>query len=192
MQNAMTYILFAFWLAVLFAAWRLWKRVVRDMVRDSLFDLRDNWRDHWVMENKDLANPFYGYVRNQINGYLRYTAQWRVLDTWYIVRHIDKIVPVAKEYSARKMPEPAAPDSDASKLAAKIRTDSIQAMRAYMMLTSVLLCPVVAIVFAGVLLKTFAWDHSIRKALDFVGSKIPVGDERMIESAVTIGNFNFA
>lgn len=192
MQNAMTYILFAFWLAVLFAAWRLWKRVVRDMVRDSLFDLRDNWRDHWVMENKDLANPFYGYVRNQINGYLRYTAQWRVLDTWYIVRHIDKIAPVAKEYSARKMPEPAAPDSDASKLAAKIRTDSIQAMRAYMMLTSVLLCPVVAIVFAGVLLKTFAWDRSIRKALDFVGSKIPVGDERMIESAVTIGNFNLA
>ena len=184
--------LFAFWLAVLFAAWRLWKRVVRDMVRDSLFDLRDNWRDHWVMGNKDLAHPFYGYVRNQINSYLRYTAQWRVLDTWYIVRHIDEIAPIAKEYSARKMPEPAAPDSGALDLAAKIRADSIQAMRAYMMLTSVLLCPVVVIVFAGILLKTFAWDRSIRRALEWVSARILVDDERTIESAVTIGNFNMA
>ena len=192
MQNAMTYMLFAFWLAVLFAAWRLWKRVVRDMVRDSLFDLRDNWRKHWVEGNKRLDDPFYGYVRNQINGYLRYTAQWRVLDTWYIVSHLDKIAPIAKKYSARKMPEPAAPDKAAAELAAKIRADSIQAMRAYMMLTSVLLCPIVVVMIAVILLKTFAWDSSIRKALEWASSMFRAGDERTIESAVTIGNFNIA
>ena len=192
MQNVLTYMLFAFWLAVLFAAWRLWKRVVRDMVRDSLFDLRDNWRDHWVLRHKDLADPFYGYVRDRVNGYLRYTAQWRVLDTWYIVRHLDEIAPVAKEYSARKMPEPAAPDSEASELAAKIRADSIQAMRAYMMLTSVLICPLVVVAIAVMLVKTLTWDRSIRKALELVSSRIRAGDERTIESAVTIGNLNIA
>ena len=106
MKDAMTYMLFAFWLAVFFAAWRLWKRVVRDMVRDSLFDLRDNWRKYWVDRKMRLDDPFYGYVRNQINAYLRYTAQWRMLDTWYIVRHLDRIEPIAREYRARNTPEP--------------------------------------------------------------------------------------
>lgn len=192
MQNAMTYMLFAFWLAVLFAAWRLWKRVVRDMVRDSLFDLRDNWRKHWVEGNKRLDDPFYGYVRNQINGYLHYTAQWRMLDTWYLVRHLDKIEPVAREYRARKMPAPAAPDKASAELADKLRADSIQAMRAYMMLTSVALCPVVIVATAAMLMKTLAWDGAIRRALEWAGNRTKAGDERMIESAVTIGNLSVA
>ena len=192
MQNAMTYMLFAFWLAVLFAAWRLWTRVVRDMVRDALFDLRDNWRKHWVEGNKRLDDPFYGYVRSQINAYLHYTAQWRMLDTWHLVRHLDQIEPVAREYRARKMPEPAAPDKAAAELAAKLREDSIQAMRAYMLLTSVALCPVVAAALTVAVLKTFAWDGSVRRALEWVGAKLRVGDERTIESAVTIGNMSLA
>lgn len=193
MQNMITFISFAFWLAVLFATWRLWKRVVRDMARDTLFDLRDKWREHWIKTGKALDDPFYGYVRKQINGYLRYTAQWRMLDTWYIVWHIDEIEPIAKEYRAHKTPEPNAPDKETLELAAKTRTDSIEALRAYMLLTSVLLFPIVAVVtFVMMIRKTFALAPSVNKALDFVSSKIPAGNERTIESAVTIGNFNIA
>ena len=192
MQNTTTFILFSFWLMALFTAWRLWKRVVRDMVRDTLFDLRDAWREHWINCGMDLNNPFYGHVRTQINDYLRCTAQWRMLDTWHIVRHLDKIESVAKEYRARNAPTPLAPDGATSELADKTRRDSVQALRAYMLLTSVSLCPIVAIVFAVILAKTFAWDSSVRKALEWTSAKIPAGDERAIESAVTIGNLNIA
>ena len=193
MQNMITFISFAFWLSVLFATWRLWKRVVRDMVRDTLFDVRDTWREHWIKTGNALDDPFYGYVRRRINGYLRYTAQWRMLDTWYIVRHIDKIEPIAKEYRARKMPEPAAPNKETLELAAKMRMDSIKALQAYMMLTSVLLCPIfVLVAFVMLLKKAFAWTPSINKAFDWISSKIQAVNERMIESAVTIGNFSIA
>ncbi len=193
MQNMITFISFAFWLAVLFATWRLWKRVIRDMVRDTLFDLRDSWRMHWIKTGNALDDPFYGYVRRQINGYLRYTAQWRMLDTWYIVRHIDEIEPIAREYRARKMPEPAAPNKETQELAAKMRINSIETLRAYMLLTSVLFCPIVAVVaLVMMLMKTFDWASANNKALDWVSSKIPAGNERLIESAVTIGNFGIA
>lgn len=183
---------FTVWLVAFMAVWRLWKRTVRDSVRDRLFDLRDEWRAHWADAGLDMSHPHYGYMRNEINSYLRSTAQWRMLDSWYLAKNQKRINAVVAEYRQRRKVVPAAPDSETSAMAVRMRADAVESLRAYMLLTSVAIFPLVVVVFAALAVKTLTWDSALRRAVAWVGNAVHVGRSSVIENAVLIGDGQFS
>ena len=58
-------------LLCLFFGWQCWKRTLRDMTRDSLFDLRDEWRDFFIKNEFSMKSKEYVAVRDMINSYLK-------------------------------------------------------------------------------------------------------------------------
>lgn len=183
---------FTIWLVALMAAWRLWKRTLRDDARDRLFDLRDEWRTYWVDSGLDMSHPHYGYTRNEINSFLRSTAQWRMLDSWYIAKNRKRIDAVVSEYRQRRRAEPAAPDAETERISRRMRGEAVDVLRAYMLLTSVALFPLVVLVFAALAVKTLTWNSALRRALLWVGDAVHVGRSSVIENAVVIGDGQFA
>ena len=192
MQAAIIFLEITIAYILLLVAWKHWKLTMRDLARDELFDLRDNWRDYWVNANKDLNDPYYGYIRNRINAYLRYTAQWRLLDTWHMAKNQNRINQVVCEYQACHNPEPPPPSKEILSVAQDIRKKAIDAMRVYMITTSVLLSPIVLIVTVVITVKTFTWDMALSKAVFWIGEKTSIGNSRIVDNAVMVGDFNFA
>lgn len=186
-----TIIHFTIWLVALMAVWRLWKRTVRDDVRDHLFDLRDEWRAYWAEKGLDMSHPYYGYTRNEINSFLRSTASWRMLDSWYIAKHSRRIDAVVSEYRQHRKVEPAAPNAEACETARRMRAESVEFLRAYMLLTSVSMFPLVVIVFAVLAIKTLTWNNALRRAIVWVGDAVHIGRRSVIENAVAIGDGPF-
>lgn len=192
MQTAIIFLEVTIAYIFLLTAWKYWKLTIRDAVRDELFDLRDAWRNHWVDAHKDLNDPYYGYIRNRINAYLRYTAQWRLLDTWHMAKNQNRINQVVCEYQARHNPEPPPPNEEILSVATDIRKKAIDALRTYMIVTSVLLSPIVLIATVVIAIKTFTWDMALSKAVVWIGEKTSIGNSRIVDNAVTVGDFNFA
>lgn len=73
----------------LVAAWRCWKKTARAAVRDRLFDLRDELRNHYVAAGLDMNDGVYEVIRGRINKLLLYTKGMRMIGYLYFSTHID-------------------------------------------------------------------------------------------------------
>lgn len=177
-------------LALIFA-WKQWKIMMREVVRDELFDLRDEWRKYWCDMRMDMENPSYAYVRKRINQCLHYTADWRLADASYVSTNIKHIAPTVDAYVRHNDPRPNAPDRKTEDLAEKIRSRSVEVLRLYMVTTSPAAFPVAAVVAGLIVVKTMTWDKSISKVLDKMSELFSIGNSKAIESAVTLESLNF-
>lgn len=63
---------------LLIVSWRCWKKTARACVRDQLFELRDEWRMHYVENGLDMEDCAYAQIRSLLNGMLRYTKSMRM------------------------------------------------------------------------------------------------------------------
>ena len=68
---------------LLIVSWRCWKKTARACVRDRLFGLRDEWRNHYVENKLDMEDGAYAEIRELINNMLRYTKSMRMIGFIY-------------------------------------------------------------------------------------------------------------
>ena len=119
---------------VLVITWRYWKKTARAMVRDRLFDLRDELRNHYVENGLDMNDGAYERTRERLNNLLRYTKAMRMIGFIYFSAHIDKemVDETAAEFDAAiKMC-----DSKTAALIERIRRQSCETILLYMAATS--------------------------------------------------------
>jgi len=81
-------ILFLVGCIVIIVSWGAWKKTARAVVRDRLFELRDEWRDHYVDNGLDMQDGTYSDIRDLINGLLRYTKRMRMIGFAYFAANI--------------------------------------------------------------------------------------------------------
>ena len=118
----------------LIIVWRCWKKTARAMVRDRLFDLRDELRNHYVENGLDMNDGAYERTRERLNNLLRYTKAMRMIGFIYFSAHIDKemVDKTAEEFDAAiKMC-----DSKTAALIERIRRQSCETILLYMAATS--------------------------------------------------------
>lgn len=125
-------ILIAF--VTLVAAWRCWKKTARAAVRDRLFDLRDELRNHYVEVGLDMNDGVYELIRGRINKLLRYTKDMRMIGYLYFSTHIDNAQVQAEseelEHNISKC------DHDTAELIRRIRHQACETVLLYMAATS--------------------------------------------------------
>lgn len=126
-------------------AWGTWKNTQRDIVRDKLFDLRDEWRTFFIENGFSMSCPEYTRVRAMINDYLRYTARFRLVGLLFVACCVPrKICLEMAERTKREL------DSNNLRIAeeiAVIRGRAVSAIQKYMLYTSLLLFPFIVVVF---------------------------------------------
>lgn len=119
---------------VLVLAWRCWKKTARAFVRDRLFDLRDELRNHYVENGLDMNDGAYAKIRELINCQLRYAKDMRMIGYLYFSAHVsDEMVRTAAsafDETIRKC------DAKTAELVARIRRQACEAILLYMAATS--------------------------------------------------------
>lgn len=75
---------------MLIVSWRCWKKTARACVRDRLFELRDEWRNHYVENMLDMEDGAYAEIRSLLNGMLRYTKSMRMIGFIYFSSQISE------------------------------------------------------------------------------------------------------
>lgn len=119
---------------VLVFAWRCWKKTARAMVRDRIFDLRDELRNHYVDNGLDMNDGAYARTRDLLNCQLRFAKDMRMIGYIYFSAKIDKrmVDAAAAEYDSvvQKC------DEQTANLIKKIRHQSCETILMYMAATS--------------------------------------------------------
>ena len=140
-------------LIVLRLAWGAWKSTLRDIVRDRLFDLRDEWREFFVKNGLSMELPEYARVRDFLNHYLRYSCRLRLVGLLYTARFApsrllaDTASKIDEDlYSSNPM---------VAKEIARIRREAVRAVQEYMVLTSLLLVPLLALALMDIFAHSF-------------------------------------
>lgn len=135
----------------LLAAWRCWKKTARAAVRDRLFELRDELRDHYVRNGLDMTDGTYGRVRDLLNNMLRYTKGMRMMGYLYFATHVDRetVEAAAAEFEASIQKH----DADTIRLITRIRHRACSAVFLYMGETSLGFLSASAVVIAAILPK---------------------------------------
>ena len=118
----------------LLIAWRCWKKTVRAMVRDRLFDLRDELRDHYVENGLDMNDGAYAQTRERLNNLLRYTKSMRMIGYIYFSAHVDREMVEATAADFEAVIQEC--DCETAKLIHRIRRQSCEAILLYMASTS--------------------------------------------------------
>ena len=116
------------------AAWRCWKKTARAVVRDRLFDLRDELREHYARNGLDMGDGAYAKMRGLLNSLLRYTKDMRMVGYLYFSTHVDPetVKAVSKDFDdALGYCDPAT-----AALVKKIRRQASEAIFLYMAATS--------------------------------------------------------
>jgi len=121
-------------LLLLLLAWRNWKATARDAVRDTIIDLRDEWRNYYVDNNFDMRDGCYADMRDLLNGMLRYTKRMRMIGYFYFAVKIDKAV--VENFQNRQQTILANVEPQIADKAKLIRRKASEAILAYMAATS--------------------------------------------------------
>lgn len=141
----------------LIIAWKCWKKTARAMVRDKIFDLRDELRNHYVNNGLDMNDGAYEKARERLNNLLRYTKEMRMIGFIYFSSKVDKetITATSDEFDTliKKCDRPTAD------LIEKIRRQSCEAILLYMAATSL------GFISAAFLLLIYALPEKIGNAL---------------------------
>ena len=135
-------------LGVLQIAWGAWKSTQRDVVRDKLFDLRDEWRRFFIDNGLSMELPEYAKVRDFINHYLRYSCRLRLVGLLYLASHVAD--DMLENSSARIDADLASANPLVSKEIGRIRREAVRAVQEYMVFTSPLMVPLLALALVDV------------------------------------------
>lgn len=181
-----TYISLLIGLVALFAAWRSWKDVVAEATRDMLFDLRDEWRVFWTKTGRSFDEPIYAQVRERLNRHLRYTRTFRLVGLLYYSFHLDEVRRLAHAIPVLSFPE----DSRIDKEIKSIADRAVDAIRGYMLLTSLLLFPVaIGVVVYMVVKKTRAVGKALQRSIEKLSS-LPGLDLGFDRSVIEASSFS--
>ena len=162
-----TYISLLIGLIALFAAWRSWKEVAAEVTRDMLFDLRDEWRVFWAKTGRSFDEPVYAKVRERLNRHLRYTRTFRLVGLLYYAFRYEEVMRIARSIPPLAFPEDPGIDREIK----SIENRAIDAIRGFMLLTSLLLFPVaIGAVAYMVAKKTTAMRKALEKSVEKVSA----------------------
>ncbi len=167
-------------LPVLGHAWHSWKHTMRDYVRDQLFILRDEWRDHWVENGLDMKNPAYANVRDYINCCLRYTKHFRLVELFYYAHHKARVRTADDDARFFKTGR-----RDLDALAQTLRHRAIRQIQLYMVTTSLIMLPASVFAFFEIIVVQFrrpfsSAKKSVGKTVDWLSAT----NRKTIEKAV--------
>lgn len=173
-------------LIALFAAWASWKDVNAEIARDKLFDLRDEWRVFWSKTGRSFDEPIYGQVRERLNQHLRYTKTFRFVVLLYYIFRFKRVLRIGKSIPVLSFPQ----DSRINEEVKSISNRAIDAIRVYMLLSSLFLFPVIAGICVYLIVKrtlavTMALEKIVRKI-----SAFPVLARGLNRRAIEISSFN--
>lgn len=152
---------------VLVFAWRYWKKTARGAVRDRIFDLRDELRNHYVENHLDMEDGAYAKTRDRLNNLLRYTKDMRMIGYLYFSCHVDgeMVDAAAVEFDAliQKC------DSKTAALITEIRRQSCEAILLYMAATSLgfISATILMVVYALPTKIVNAFKKCLRSVLEF-------------------------
>lgn len=132
-------------LFILRVVWGAWKSTCRDVARDRLFDLRDEWREFFVANGLSMELPEYAKVRGMVNDYLRYTARFRLVGLLFTAFVVPR--EVCFEAAAKADEEFRTSNPRIAMEIARIRHRAVSAIQEYMLVTSILVFPVLAVAF---------------------------------------------
>lgn len=118
----------------LLVSWRCWKKTARAMVRDRLFDLRDELRNHYVENGLDMNDGAYAKTRERLNNLLRYTKEMRMIGYIYFSANVDKEMVDATAAEFDSVVQKC--DSKTAELIGRIRRQSCETILLYMAATS--------------------------------------------------------
>lgn len=155
-------------LLILRVAWGAWKSTCRDVARDKLFDLRDEWREFFVSNGLSMELPEYAKVRGMINDYLRYTARFRLVGLVYTAFVAPRELYI--EAAERIEEEFRSPDPKIAAQINRIRQRAVRAVQEYMVLTSLLLVPLLIVALGTCLFNCFS--APIRRAIAAVKAQV--------------------
>ena len=131
-------------------AWGAWKSTCRDVARDRLFDLRDEWREFFISNGLSMELPEYAKVRGMINDYLRYTARFRLVGLLFAALVVPRELCIAAAVEADE--EFQSSNQRIAMEIARIRRRSVSAIQEYMICTSILVFPFLTCAFGLALL----------------------------------------
>ncbi len=139
-------LLFGVGLLAVLGAWKhVWLPSVLDRVRDKLFDLRDrDLRESFMREGLPLDHPIYKRLRDLLNGHLRHTESasiWEFFGFFFMARRskADLFAIADRLFHSE--------DPRVQVIVQHVRFQSAIIMLAYMLFTSVLAIPLLALVF---------------------------------------------
>lgn len=118
----------------LLVSWRCWKKTARAMVRDRLFDLRDELRNHYVENGLDMNDGAYAKTRDRLNNLLRYTKEMRMIGYIYFSANVNKEMVDATAAEFDSVIQEC--DNKTAELIGRIRRQSCETILLYMAATS--------------------------------------------------------
>lgn len=173
-------------LIALFAAWNSWKDVNAEIARDKLFDLRDEWRVFWSKTGRSFDEPIYGQVRQRLNQHLRYTKKFRFVGLLYCIFRFKKVLRIGRSIPVLAFPL----DSRIDKEVKSISNRAIDAIRDYMLLSSLFLFPVLAGACVYLIVKrTWAVKRALEKSVRKV-SALPLLDRGLNRRVIEFSSFS--
>jgi len=130
-------------------AWKAFSHTLRDLVRDRLFDLRDEVRERFPKEGWGLDDPLYAELRKLINAHIRYIERCRFVGLLYLVfsGNKGKLELAAQELEERL--RSTNPEQDI--FIQSIRNKAVREVQIYMVCTSLTCWVFMACVFAKAL-----------------------------------------
>jgi hypothetical protein len=131
-------------LLAIFAIWHFGiRRAVLAKCRDTLFELREDVRDHFIKNDISLAHPGYRQLRDMLNGYLLFTEKASLITFVFFARELRKDSSVAEIYKVRLEQRYCVFEPELKKFAIGVRKRAALTMQLYMMQSSVILTLVV-------------------------------------------------
>lgn len=124
-------------LAFLFACfmWRMWKSAMREVFRDKLIDLRDEWRNYYVEHALDMTDGRYAAVRDMLNAMLYGSSSLRFVGFWYYMTHIDAQTASSSAKMSAKLTDGAT--DEMCKMIVSVRMRACLAVLVYIATTSI-------------------------------------------------------
>lgn len=173
-------------LVALFAAWGSWKDVNAEITRDMLFDLRDEWRVFWSETGRSFDEPIYGQVRERLNQHLRYTKTFRFVGLLYCIFRFKRVLRIGKSIPVLSFPQDSRIDEEVKSISKR----AIDAIRGYMILSSLFLFPVLVGTCVYLIVKQtgavkMVLEKSVRKV-----SAFPVLVRGLNKHAIEVSSFN--
>lgn len=135
MGNAHTLLMTLVGFVAMCFIWRIWKATMREVLRDKLIDLRDEWRDYYVKHSLDMTDGKYSAIRDVLNDMLYGSASLRFVGFWYYMSHIDNETAAHVAAMSNKLLEDASDET--RKMVLNIRMRASIAVLIYIATTSI-------------------------------------------------------
>lgn len=138
---------------VLLAVWHfMLRKSILDDHRDRLFDLRDELRHVFIANGWAMDTPLYKRLRDQINGYLRFTERYSFAQFVFLEKKVAGNPDLRAYLKTKAQSQFPCVGDEQHEYVEKFRRDAVNVMMSYMILSSgpllilsIILLPIVAV-----------------------------------------------